>query len=54
MADETHQRMSKDNSTRLRILDSALAVTYGMTFLSGFLQAPGTILSITFSFPFYS
>ena len=38
MADETHQRMSKDNSTRLRILVSALAVTYVMTFLSGFLQ----------------
>ena len=39
MADETHQKMSKDNSTRLRILVSALAVTYVMTFLSGFLQA---------------
>ena len=38
MADETHQRMSEDNSTRLRIIVSALAVTYAMTFLSGFLQ----------------
>ena len=38
MADETHQRMSEDNSTKLRIIVSALAVTYVMTFLSGFLQ----------------
>ena len=38
MADETQQKMSKDSSTRLRILVSALAVTYVLTFLSGFLQ----------------
>ena len=38
MTDETHQRMSEDNSTKLRIIVSALAVTYVMTFLSGFLQ----------------
>ena len=34
MADETHQ----DNPTRLRMIVSALAVIYVMTFLSGFLQ----------------
>jgi len=39
MAEATHQKMSEDNSTRLRITVSALAVTYVMTFLSGFLQA---------------
>ncbi len=38
MAEETHQKMSEDNSTRLRITVSALAVIYVMTFLSGFLQ----------------
>ena len=38
MADETHRKMSKDNSTRLRIIVSALMVTYVMTFVSGFLQ----------------
>ena len=38
MADETHQKTSEDNSTRLRLTVSALAVTYVMTFLSGFLQ----------------
>ena len=39
MADETHHKMSEDNPTRLRIVVSALAVIYVMTFLSGFLQA---------------
>ena len=39
MAEATHQKMSEDNSTRLRIIVSALAVIYVMTFLSGFLQA---------------
>ena len=39
MAEATCQKMSEDNSTRLRITVSALAVTYVMTFLSGFLQA---------------
>ena len=38
MADETHHRMSEDNPTRLRIVVSALALIYVMTFLSGFLQ----------------
>lgn len=38
MAEDTHQNMSEDNSTRLRIIASALAVIYVMTFLSGFLQ----------------
>ena len=38
MAEETHQRMSEDNSTRLRVTVSALAVIYVMTFLGGFLQ----------------
>ena len=38
MAEATHQKVSEDNSTRLRIVVSALAVTYVMTFLSGFLQ----------------
>ena len=38
MADQTHPKTSRDNSTRLRIIVSALAATYVMTFLSGFLQ----------------
>jgi len=38
MADETHHKMSEDNPTRLRMIVSALAVIYVMTFLSGFLQ----------------
>ena len=38
MAEATHQKMSEDNSTRLRITVSALAVIYVMTCLSGFLQ----------------
>ena len=38
MTEETHQKMGEDNSTRLRIIVSALAVIYVMTFLSGFLQ----------------
>ena len=38
MAEATHQKMSEDNSTTLRITVSALAVIYVMTFLSGFLQ----------------
>ena len=38
MADETHHKMSEGNPTRLRIIVSALAVVYVMTFLSGFLQ----------------
>jgi len=38
MAEATHQKMSEDNSTRLRITVAALAVIYVMTFLSGFLQ----------------
>lgn len=38
MAEENHQKMSEDNSTRLRTIVSALAVIYVMTFLSGFLQ----------------
>ena len=38
MADETHHKMSEDNPTRLRIIVSALAVIYVMTFLGGFLQ----------------
>lgn len=39
MAEATHQEMSNDNSTKLRIAVSALAVCYVMTFLCGFLQA---------------
>ena len=38
MADETHHKMSEDNPTRLRLIVSALAVIYVMTFLSGFWQ----------------
>ena len=38
MADETHHKMSEGNPTRLRIIVSALAVVYVMTFLGGFLQ----------------
>jgi cytochrome bd-type quinol oxidase subunit 2 len=38
MADETHHRMSEEDLGRLKILVSALAVIYVMTFLSGFLQ----------------
>ena len=38
MADETHKRKSEENSTRLRVIVFALAVTYVLTFLSGFLQ----------------
>lgn len=38
MAEETHQQMSEDNSTRLRVVVSALVVIYAMSFLSGFLQ----------------
>jgi len=38
MADETHHKMSGDDQTRLRLVVSALAVIYVMTFVSGFLQ----------------
>jgi len=38
MPEATHQIMSEDNSTMLRITVSALAVIYVLTFLSGFLQ----------------
>jgi len=38
MADEIHQQMREDNSTRLRTIVSTLAVIYVVTFLSGFLQ----------------
>ena len=38
MADETHDKMSEDNPRRLKIIASALAMVYVMTFLSGFLQ----------------
>jgi len=38
MADETHHKMSQDYSTRLRLIVSALAVIYVMTFVSGFWQ----------------
>jgi Cu/Ag efflux pump CusA len=38
MADEAHHEMSEDNPPRLKIIVSALAVVYVMTFLSGFLQ----------------
>ena len=38
MADEIHQQMREDNSTRLRVVISALAMLYAMTFLGGFLQ----------------
>ena len=38
MADETHKKKSEENSTRLRVIVFALAVTYVLTFLSGFLQ----------------
>jgi len=38
MADETHLKMSEDKSTKLRVIVSALAVIYVMTFLGGFLQ----------------
>jgi len=38
MADQTHHKMSEDNPARLRMIVSALAVVYVMTFLSGFLQ----------------
>ncbi len=49
MAEATHQKMSEDNSTRLRITASALAVIYVMTFLSGFLQdTPFNFLNYVF------
>jgi hypothetical protein len=38
MPDETHQKTTEDNSTRLRAIVAALAVIYVMTFLGGFLQ----------------
>jgi len=38
VAPETHQKMKADNSTRLRIIVTALAVIYMLTFVSGFLQ----------------
>ena len=37
MLDETHEKMSEDNSTRLRTIVSALAVIYVVTFLGWFL-----------------
>lgn len=54
MANETHHKTSEDNPTRLRIIVSALAVIYVMTFLSGFCRTQDTIFSITSSFSFYS
>ena len=39
MAEADHKRMNKGGPTRLRIVVSALAVIYVMTFLGGFLQA---------------
>jgi hypothetical protein len=51
MAEATHQKMSEDNSTRLRITASALAVIYVATFLGGFLQAtPFNFLNYIFFF----
>ena len=38
MADDTHQGMSEDNSTKLRMIVAALAMLYVLTFVSGFLQ----------------
>jgi len=38
MADEARLGMSEDNPTMLRVIVSALSVTYVMAFLSGFLQ----------------
>ncbi len=38
MAEETHQKMSEDNSTKLRIVISALTLIYVLTFAGGFLQ----------------
>ena len=38
MADETHHKMSEETLRRLKILVSALAVIYVVTFVSGFLQ----------------
>lgn len=38
MAEETHQKMSEDNSTKLRIIVSALTLIYVLTFVGGFLQ----------------
>ena len=38
MAEETHQKMSEDNSTKLRIIVSALSLIYVLTFVGGFLQ----------------
>ena len=54
MAEATHQKMSEDNSTRLRTTVSALAVTYVMTFLSSLLQAtPFNFINYIF-FSFYA
>ena len=38
MTEETHRKADEDDSTRLKVIVAALAVTYVMTFLSGFLQ----------------
>jgi hypothetical protein len=38
VAEETHQEMSEDNSTKLRIVVSALTMIYVLTFAGGFLQ----------------
>ena len=38
VTEEAHQQMRGDNSARLRTIVSAMAVTYVLTFLSGFLQ----------------
>ena len=38
MDEETHRKMIEDNSTRLRIVVSALAFIYVLTFVGGFLQ----------------
>ena len=39
MTDGTHRKMSEDNPSRLKKIVIGLAVTYVMTFVSGFLQA---------------
>ena len=38
MTDETHHKVSEDNSTKLRIIVAALTLIYVLTFVGGFLQ----------------
>ena len=54
MAEETHQNMSEDNSTKLRVIVSALTLIYVLTFVGGFCRTHDTTFPITSSSLFYS